>query len=925
MSVLVTINGRPTADSIDSKEDVTSRDGFHDARRFVCVCGEQFEAADFSLLNPRNLFPASDERLRPAWRTERKGYSKYLDPPVVHRIFTKPLPRSPRGYRQRFEDLCPWEVLILELLNDYEVWDQKLMSQDPVQEPWSPWVPEHPRIDWVTVKLAKLPKRLREVWAKRGLKTPATLKLPAVLVLPDWWSKGKDFGDRWEWNPTNWATPPSTSVVERVRAAEQRIKTEESQKAFIEWWREQLGEPTKFRPARFEGVSELERETRLILIWNAGARRIIELRRVPRLIIDPAHTESADVACDLLLKSLRQSGKKISSKKSYKALEHVDIGLAALRPALDELDKALKAAYPGTADTAGYILKDCFKPFVLKFPTKDPNSRMELVDRDPKHITQFDDKHRFQLFIPHAGSGGPSTSSVVAHGDFYKTLRRLTLILLFHSDKKVMDAVKMFRGDRVGLLERYLERHHGQCEHDGECEPPTQDLIKSNTAAIAAEVQASVESVLAERSAYEYLPRREWLDGQCEFRLIPKRTKPGHEVHLDKPKYASSDPNWIKFHSDPGKRAHKPYGNVRNPIPEVHKPNARFHLYDGYTGNKPEDAFVQVNLEHYKATGEIVREQVDFKKAERPTKEQLQWAKEVTGIPAEPRGEKFIKKKAGDEEGFDAEADELEDYVSHFSDDEESAPGYLEGFHITDEGGTKVSNPRDHDDLQGVRDLIDAKARAGEYCLPGDPKEAAIKKNGIEVNKMNKEFRRDSFIVEWIMTNATKDRTQEGEERWLAQAAARLQTTMDALYRRRQELLKRSRAMRSNGGSQVPDKPYLTYEQAVDIADRGATYVKVKLNDQAEWTWYRVDAEKHGSVAKAIEALKLAKMDKALGERLRKAGIGPDETPEQRPEINVIFKDVKDAYDKAFHIDRMRIAPARTKGLIGLIARFGGK
>jgi hypothetical protein len=284
-------------------------------------------------------------------------------------------------------------------------------------------------------------------------------------------------------------------------------------------------------------------------------------------------------------------------------------------------------------------------------------------------------------------------------------------------------------------------------------------------------------------------------------------------------------------------------------------------------------------------------------------------------------------------EGFSEPESETSEGSSYYNDqrfcDDEDAVGRPEGHdHLEpmyEDATTKETDLLDHDDLQSVRDLIDAKAEAGEYCRPGDPADATIEKNGIKVNKLNKEFQSDSFIVEWILTNATKDQTLKDEERWLAQATARLQTTMDALYQRRQELLKRSRAMRNNGGSLVPDEPKLTYAQAVDIADCGATYIKVKLNDRAEWTWYKVDVEKHGSVAAAIEALKLSKLDKALGERLRKAGIDPDETQKQRPEINVISKDVRDAYDKAFHIDRMQIVPVPTTGLIGLVTRFGGK
>jgi hypothetical protein len=241
---------------------------------------------------------------------------------------------------------------------------------------------------------------------------------------------------------------------------------------------------------------------------------------------------------------------------------------------------------------------------------------------------------------------------------------------------------------------------------------------------------------------------------------------------------------------------------------------------------------------------------------------------------------------------------------------------------------TKEQDPLDHEDLEGVRDLIDAKAIAGEYCLPSDPEEATIKRNGIKVNTLNKEFQSDSFMKEWIFTNATKDQTPEKEERWLRQAAARLQTTLDALYQRRQELLKRSRAMRSNGGSLVPGIK-LTYEQAVDIADCDATYVLVKLN---EWAWHRVDVEKHGSVGAAIEALRQAKEKEARRKHpelsrtkpKRKTGdaLAAIDAKEERAKA---IADIKNRYDLVFHIDRIRISPAPTTGLMGLVTRFGSK
>jgi hypothetical protein len=63
------------------------------------------------------------------------------------------------------------------------------------------WVPEHARIDWVTLEGPAL-----KLWQEKfGDRDP---KLPAALVLPKWWMK--EFGDRWGWDPTRWVTGPVT-------------------------------------------------------------------------------------------------------------------------------------------------------------------------------------------------------------------------------------------------------------------------------------------------------------------------------------------------------------------------------------------------------------------------------------------------------------------------------------------------------------------------------------------------------------------------------------------------------------------------------------------------------------------------------------------------------------------------------------------
>lgn len=162
-------------------------------------------------------------------------------------------------------------------------------------------------------------------------------------------------------------------------------------------------------------------------------------------------------------------------------------------------------------------------------------------------------------------------------------------------------------------------------------------------------------------------------------------------------------------------------------------------------------------------------------------------------------------------------------------------------------------------------------------------------------------------------------------EKWLTKAASTLKTTKAALYKQRQRMLERIRAMKSNGGSLVPDIR-LTYEQAMDIADRGATYVLIKLN---EWEWHKLDVAKHGSVADAIWALRLATEKEAcrtnsiLAKTKPKKG-QPAITADVQAERDKVLADIKNRYDLAFHIDRMRICPVPRLGWIQLIVRFGG-
>jgi|SRR5580692_3330651 hypothetical protein len=185
-----------------------------------------------------------------------------------------PRPNSIVGHRERFEAFCPVGVLVLELLNDYEVPDKKYMQLDPAEDGFEPWVPTHARIDWAT----------------------ENEKVPVVLMLPDRWRK--EFGGRWGWDPATWApryewlpgkwaplkwlqatdpkgllallaplptqglkiitdwVMPWQAVVERGRAADRRLQEWlRIPVRFSEWLRVQLGEPVKGRPVTFSVMS----------------------------------------------------------------------------------------------------------------------------------------------------------------------------------------------------------------------------------------------------------------------------------------------------------------------------------------------------------------------------------------------------------------------------------------------------------------------------------------------------------------------------------------------------------------------------------------------------------------------------------------------------------------------------------------------
>jgi hypothetical protein len=151
------------------------------------------------------------------------------------------------------------------------------------------------------------------------------------------------------------------------------------------------------------------------------------------------------------------------------------------------------------------------------------------------------------------------------------------------------------------------------------------------------------------------------------------------------------------------------------------------------------------------------------------------------------------------------------------------------------------------------------------------------------------------------------------------EGAEKLEISVDALDKRIQRRSLEARAMQ-DGKFQIPYLA-LTYEQAADIADNDAVYLQVDLNG---WRWCKLDVEKYGSVAQAIEGLKREKMSEALRQRREYKAAGKHGTNERYPGFTEALKEVKDRYDKqVFHPDRIRLVqrPPRPKqpweGLIG--------
>ena len=169
-------------------------------------------------------------------------------------------------------------------------------------------------------------------------------------------------------------------------------------------------------------------------------------------------------------------------------------------------------------------------------------------------------------------------------------------------------------------------------------------------------------------------------------------------------------------------------------------------------------------------------------------------------------------------------------------------------------------------------------------------------------------LREDEFILDIKLEYITRE---EGAEK--------LGISVDALDKRIQRRSLEARAMQ-DGKFQIPYVA-LTYEQAADIADNNAVYLQVDLNG---WRWYKLDVEKHGTVDRAIEALKFDKMWEALRQRKQHQAAGKHGTNERYPGWTIALKEVKDRYDKqVFHPDRIRVVqrPPRPKqpweGLIG--------
>lgn len=203
------------------------------------------------------------------------------------------------------------------------------------------WVPKQPLIDWSTENLS--------AWAAW-----ASGKLPAALVLPKWWRK--EYGSRWDWDPTKWISVPNGPSCIGHEYGHQNCDFCSSVRRYAElaaqpqvlqtdgcFWSQQ---PFRFRPARFEGMSKTERGTQLIVPARGQARQRIKVVSLNAGL----NSEALD---DRAMSFMWWS--PFSNQRSLKSFI-MNRSSEQLGPDLDRLDKALAILIPQAApiDTSIY-------------------------------------------------------------------------------------------------------------------------------------------------------------------------------------------------------------------------------------------------------------------------------------------------------------------------------------------------------------------------------------------------------------------------------------------------------------------------------------------------------------------------------------------------------------------------------------------
>ena len=257
---------------------------------------------------------------------------------------------------------------------------------------------------------------------------------------------------------------------------------------------------------------------------------------------------------------------------------------------------------------------------------------------------------------------------------------------------------------------------------------------------------------------------------------------------------------------------------------------------------------------------------------------------------AEIRGLKSRKScdqiQAEDEEGPDTEEQDEGIYGSETNDgtcynndprfdDGEENSGRPEGHdHLIPmyEAGTcETEEPKTHEQLVVIRRTAKEKVVAGE-----DAREVGYKLEMFTRNRTAQE------VAEKLHVNPAT--VQKWKERFFVEAMAMM-----------------------DGKTEIP-YVQLSYAQAEDIADNGAVYVLAKL-PKSKWTWYKLDVTKHGTIEAALEALKIDKMFNAL-----------EDDKDYMKDVPGTMGPIKARYDRAFHMDRVRIAKRPEPSWKGLLA-----